>query len=329
MGIGDEKMPVQWASSAVFAIVNTQRRAVARGAAVTYLAWDRVSEMADVKADDGTCGQGQVRAKSRLARTSKRPTKRAYQHVMYLDLGDESSGEPRVDKTITFEHENQTSLDGTTVWKALVEAEKAFDLGTFNAKALLHNLRDRPTTTSRWTKCATSSGAHLGCPCFRAVKHDLQRAIYEGIGVGTIRLVGSDGADREVNNPSEIGVGNSTVRLATPLPQTDPTAPDDIVEPTNDDPDPRPHDDPKRPTPQPPSPTAKEKQLTFTLRTSLTGDHARDALYEFVQRLADSIDAGHSSYAEVMLKLRLDENTADDLAELAKETTANVDLREV
>ena len=44
-------MPVQWASSAVYTIVNTQRRSLTRGVAVTYLAWDRVSEMADVKAD--------------------------------------------------------------------------------------------------------------------------------------------------------------------------------------------------------------------------------------------------------------------------------------
>jgi hypothetical protein len=36
--------------------------------------------------------------------------KRAYQHLMYLELGDQASGEPRLDRTITFEHENQTKL---------------------------------------------------------------------------------------------------------------------------------------------------------------------------------------------------------------------------
>ena len=40
MGIGPNKLPVQWASSAVFAIVDTQRRRQARGAAGSYLAWE-------------------------------------------------------------------------------------------------------------------------------------------------------------------------------------------------------------------------------------------------------------------------------------------------
>ena len=52
MGIGLDKMPIQWASSAVYAIVNTQRRGIARGAAGNYLAWDRVLDMVDVKADE-------------------------------------------------------------------------------------------------------------------------------------------------------------------------------------------------------------------------------------------------------------------------------------
>jgi hypothetical protein len=108
MGIGPEKMPVQWASSAVFAIVNTQRRSVARGAAVTYLAWDRVSNMADVKADEELADKAKTeRAEAR--RNLETAVKRAYQHVMYLDLGDETAGEARVDKTLTFEHENQTA----------------------------------------------------------------------------------------------------------------------------------------------------------------------------------------------------------------------------
>lgn len=122
MGIGSDKMPVQWASSAIYAIVNTQRRAVARGQAVTYLAWDRVSDMADVKADQELLDTARSE-KAEAKRNLETAVKRAYQHVMYLDMGEDSnSGDPRVEKTITFEHENQTSLDGQTVWLALVEA---------------------------------------------------------------------------------------------------------------------------------------------------------------------------------------------------------------
>ena len=69
LGIGPDKMPVQWASSAAFAVANTQRRSIARGAAVTYLAWDRVSEMTDVKADPEFVGRP-GRRKPRRAATS-------------------------------------------------------------------------------------------------------------------------------------------------------------------------------------------------------------------------------------------------------------------
>ena len=50
--------------------------------------------------------------------------------------------EPRVERLISFEHENQTGLDGSIVWKAFVKAGKAFEVGAFSGEALIHNLRD-------------------------------------------------------------------------------------------------------------------------------------------------------------------------------------------
>ena len=61
---------------------------------------------------------------------------------MYLDMGDEAAGEPRVERLISFEHENQTALDGSIVWKALVEAARRSRSAAFSGKALIHNLRD-------------------------------------------------------------------------------------------------------------------------------------------------------------------------------------------
>jgi hypothetical protein len=52
MGISAGKLPVQWASSAVFAIINTQRRSQAGGAARSYLAWERVAAMDAIRGDD-------------------------------------------------------------------------------------------------------------------------------------------------------------------------------------------------------------------------------------------------------------------------------------
>jgi len=52
MGLGQDRLPVQWASSAVFAVINTQGRTTARGAAASYLAWERVGDMDAVRADE-------------------------------------------------------------------------------------------------------------------------------------------------------------------------------------------------------------------------------------------------------------------------------------
>ncbi len=314
MGIGPNKMPVRWASSAVFAVVNTQRRSVARGAALAYLAWDRVADMADVKADQELLDKARTE-RTEAKRNLETALKRAYQHVMYLDLGDPNSGDPRVDKTITFEHENQTALDGTTVWKALVEASKAFDVGTFTGRALVHNLADndynRPLDEVRdlfWNAPRM--------PLLPDGDSDVQRAIYRAVTEGSLRLVGADGTERQVTGPSEIGVGQASLRLAKPLP----------VDP---DPGPGPGPDPDPgPGPGPgPGPVA-EKQVSFALRTSLSGQ-SRDALYALLLALGDRVDDDSVSYAEVMVKVRVRGDQADPLADLARQTGVTPDVRDV
>jgi hypothetical protein len=44
LGMGTEQLPVQWASSCVFAVVNTQWRSNARGVAIEYLARKKALE---------------------------------------------------------------------------------------------------------------------------------------------------------------------------------------------------------------------------------------------------------------------------------------------
>lgn len=312
MGIGSDKMPVQWASSAVYAIVNTQRRSVARGAAGNYLAWDRVSEMIDVKSDEELIEKAKAE-KAEARRNLETAVKRAYQHVVYLDLGDETAAEPRVDKTITFEHENLTAVDGTAVWKALVDSGKAFDVGTFSGKALVHNLRDddygKPLDEIRdlfW------SAPRM--PLLPGGDADLQRAIYEAVTDGSLRLVGADDIERHVTSASEIGVGQSSLRLAKSATQEIPVGPDTSVE-----------------EPEVPSNVSDvvEKQVASALRTSLASDAARDALYTLLRELADRVDEGAVSYAEVMLKLRMESEVADGIAELIRATGTDPDVQNV
>jgi len=102
------------------------------------------------------------------------------------------------------------------VWKALAERSKAFAVGMFDDKALLHNLNDgdydRPLDEVRdlfWSSPRM--------PLLPGGDTDLQRAIFEALGARSIRLVGSDSLDRVVTRPSDIGVGQSGLRLLKPL----------------------------------------------------------------------------------------------------------------
>lgn len=332
MGIGPDKMPVQWASSAAFAVANTQRRGIARGAAVIFLAWDRVSEMADVKADAEMIEKAR-NEKAQARRNLETATKRAYQHVMYLDLGDEAIGEARVERMITFEHENQTALDGTTVWKALVEAGKAFDIATFSGKALIHNLRHddygRPLDEVRdlfW------SAPRM--PLLPGGDADLQRAIYEAVSEGKVRLVGADESERDITGPHEIGVGLSSLRLVRPRPagsmeghvvDDSPATEGSLGGRTG----PSGATLPVGSGGETESLPVAENQVTFALRTSLSSDNAKDALYALLHELADRVDDGSASYAEVMVKIRVTAEVADSIAASIRGTGANPDVREV
>jgi hypothetical protein len=325
MGIGPDRLPVQWASSAVYAVVNTQRRGVARGQAITYLAWERVSDMADVKADQELLDKARAE-KAEAKRNLETAVKRAYQHVLYLDMGeDPRSGDPRVEKTITFEHENQTSLDGQTVWLALVEASKAFAVGTFTGKALVHNLVDndynRPLDEVRdlfWNAPRM--------PLLPGGDADLQRAIYQAVTDGSLRLIAADGTERDVTRANEIGVGQSSLRLAKPIPVEPPPGPGFAPVP-GPGPAPAP-----RPGPVPgsvPGPVSVlEKQISFALRSSLSGE-SRDAVRALLLALGDRVDDESVSYAEVMIKVRIEGAVADELAELARLAGVAPDVRDI
>ena len=87
------------AVSAVFAIVNTQRRSQARGAAGSYLAWERVATMDGVRGDDELAEQARAQ-KAEARRNLDTAVRRAYQHILYLDQGDEDD-HSRIDRPHT------------------------------------------------------------------------------------------------------------------------------------------------------------------------------------------------------------------------------------
>jgi hypothetical protein len=67
----------------------------------------------------------------------------------------------------------------------------------------------------------------------------------------------------------------------------------------------------------------------LSLRISLSSDATRDALYAVLQELADKVDEGSASYADLMLKIRVAANVAETLADLGRRTGTNVNVRDV
>ncbi len=344
MGLGPNKVPVQWASSAVYGVVNTQGRAAARGAAAAYLAWDRVAVMDAVRADEELAEQARTeRAEAR--RNLDSAVRRAYRHFLYLAEGDQDD-EPRVDRTHAFEPDsNQTSLDGTAVWKALVAQGKAFDTSALTMKALLHNLdgKDygRPLDELRdlfW------SAPRM--PLLPGGEPDLQKAIYEAVAAGQLRLVGADGQDRAVTRPGDIAVGSAGLRLAPPKPtgasEGTSTGGDSTaawsgtsggsgtggtsgggtgigttgmtggsgtggIGPTK----------------------PEEREVSFSLMTSLSDDATRDAVRRLLLSLSNAADEGQISWAQIQVKVVVGGAAADAILSDARDAGTNPHSRDV
>jgi hypothetical protein len=218
MGRGTSQSSVQWASSAVYAVVNTQRRSVMRGVAVEYIARQKALTAPEVQNDEELKAVGTkevAAAKDQL----ERHLRRAYQHVVFLAQPD-PAGERTLEQ-LTFDADNLTSLDGTMVWKALVEADKALDAGQFSAKALVHNLRDQDYGRSlSEIRSAFYSAPRL--PLLFGADNDLQRAIFDAVQEDRLRIVDSSDSSVAVTSPTQVNLTSAGLRLAKPvLPTSD------------------------------------------------------------------------------------------------------------
>ncbi|MFD4956203.1 DUF499 domain-containing protein [Streptomyces sp. NPDC058451] len=216
LGQGAQQFPVQWASSAIYAVVNTQQRGIARGLAVEYLARQKALQAPEIQSDDELKATGTKEladAKTQL----EKALKRAYQHVAYLAQPD-PDGERYLDQ-LTFDKDNFTALDGMLVWKGLAARDKVFDAGQFSAKALLHNLRDHDYgKTLSDTRAAFYSAPRL--PLLYGGDRDLQQAIYDAVSQGLISIVDGAGTEVAVTAPGQVNLSSTGLRLARPQPKT-------------------------------------------------------------------------------------------------------------
>ena len=209
MGLGSNKLAVNWASSAVFAVVNTHRRRNALIAATVYLAAKRVASRQSVKNDPDLkvqAGEELIRA----ARDFEKQVRAAYQHIVWLaDVGNGQRGWA----DHRFEGDLETALNGSHVWKVLEATEKAFGIGQFTAKALCHILQDsdygKPLSELRddfWRVPRL--------PLLPNGEQDLREAIWQALRTEKLIIVDSDGIPREAHSSSDLNLSSDIQRLA-------------------------------------------------------------------------------------------------------------------
>lgn len=216
-------LPVAWPSSAVFAVVNTQKRKTVRASARDLVALGRVAEIPSIADDEALKTQvaGDIReAKERLVRHLRS----AFQHVVYLKQETDADGSThRLAGTEKITKDNETALNGQHVWAYLVEAQKAYASADFDKVALLHQLQLHPGTWGQpLQKIRDDFYKTPRLSLLPNGDHDLQRAIFDAVQAGDARVLTTDGQEAHAASSAEVNVG-STYTLERPV------APDAVI----------------------------------------------------------------------------------------------------
>ena len=319
MGIGADALPMSWASSAVFAVINTQSRRQARNAAAEAIAWERTQALTAVREDDDMSKR--VRAEGReVQRRFEALVRRAYAHVLYLAEGPDG----REMRDFRFQSDNQSALDGSVVWSALQDAGKSFAPHDLDQQALMHNLRpndwNRPLCEIRddfW------KAPRL--PLLPGGENDLRRALFDAVASGDIEIVGADDQPRQVVNEGHINLGSTELRIRRPEP--DPSVrPDDVDPPPVIEPPIEPAD---APDPPPPPPQITEYRVSASATQSLRDDDSpRDALRQFFQAVANAVD-DDAAHVQVSLTVTSGAVTKDKLVTAAQAAGIHFDATEL
>jgi hypothetical protein len=312
MGLGNNPTPVQWASSAVFALANAQRRAQARNLATSLLAFDRVLDAPEIAGDDEVKGQAQDQ-RSEARKQVEIAVRRSFQHVAFLAQPDHSV--PRELRVTTFDDEIQSALDGTSVWKKLVEEEKAFDQGEFTSQALAHVLRpedyQRPLDEVR---DAFWQAPRL--PLLFGGEDDLRTAIYQAVDSGDLTVSDAAGELVTVTGPSEINLSQSGLRLTTALTiATEPEATDENESEID-----------SGPTGSVAEST--EKSVSFTVMSPATDPQRAAAIAALLLALYEAVDGQKSSYFQGSVKVVVDAGVVPKLLERAEALKVQVTIQD-
>lgn len=325
LGHGTEQLPVHWASSAVYAVIDGQRRANTRGMAVEYLARKRALEADEVKNDEDLKATGTkelLQAKEQL----ERAVKRSYQHVLFLAQPDPDG--PRKLDQLTLEDEHASAIDGTIVWKALAARDKVLDAGALTAKALVHNLRDSDyQRTLSDLREAFWSVPRL--PLLYGGDRDLQQAIFDAVTEGLVTVVDGTGQPVDVTAPGQVNLQSTGLKLAKPTPADVPGSGETNTEGSGAGGNPTPQPGggsgsgtgtegtgtggggPTGPDPESP----KEQRVAFSFTKSLLNDETMsDHLASVFRLLYQALDERDVSYGQATLQLVVASDVAEKVA---------------
>lgn len=343
LGLGPDRLPVAWASSAVFTVASARGRTQARRAAVEYLAIERVLEGPEAEADEDIALEATARRDDELRRL-KDSVRRAFQHVLYLAQPD-----PTVEREVAQRNLEQGTLDGGAVWEALAVAQKAFRPGEFTGTALLHNLRDsdydrRPLAEIRDSFWDTPRLGLLPGDGAEA----LRQAIYQAVRDGEIRIVRQGGEPVVVDALTGINFNAPTYRLAKP--ESAPTKAQESEDKgeqgatgtsgraagshgsgnsgsasaTGSAGGVR-----ARPGASTDAPTAVEQQVAFTVMKNLISEpDSADKLAQLFRKLFDLLDRGVISYLSSTLQVTMPSEQASEVRELAQSLGIAVSIRD-
>ncbi len=331
MGLGPKALSVGWASSAVFACAHTALRAQARGLAREWLACRNVAEIDSVRDDPQTLEHAKRQEREALEQLDKR-VRLCYKHIVYLAPTGEH------DRDIEFrriQRDALTALSGADVWSELRDASKAARPGELNAQMLLANLRPNDDGLPL-AEIRDSFWNNPHKPLLPTGEAELAAAVYEAVAAGDLELF-STGGHYQANNPGDVNLASTTIRLRRPIPdepsetpQTDnETEPEDeTATPTGPSGSAGTGGEPGGTPDSPPSDADAHWIASINVNTNIDPDAGNDELAHLLRELAHAVDAGRVIHLNQLTNITLigDQQTADEIKALVAQADAGISI---
>ena len=322
LGVGPNRLGVDFAASCVIACVNTQRRDAmakrARGAYAWQLAASEVDPELEIRAE-------MVFEAARSLEELDTEIRRAYQHYAFLVRADEGLRT----ELVKFEDDGCSSISGNDVWEDMARKGEAVRTADGLAGGYLHQLLDLSVRNYTLSEVVEKFWRD---PVFPMIPSDsvARRAIFDALRPDiddvSWELVSSGGEKLHVATPEQLALnssdhflqlarpevadGMSTATSAAAPPETTTTA---------------------APTPQPTPSSASQPPAHYRVHElelknrSLSDRDVREKLWQLLSLLADVIDPSSGTdiqVATIKVELNAAEGSLDEVGTKAEQAGA-------